>query len=282
MTAFRISTGAAGRLLAGLMMVVVASAAPLSTANADGVMDRILREKKVRVGWSPYEPLLMRDSKSGELRGYFFDLARYIFKEIDVEPEFREVTFANLVASIQSGEIDLSIADTFITVKRAAVVDYTRPILFLGSRFLSRADETRFKTVSDLNKPDVKIAALLGGSAQDFIRRNLPQAQMIALSTTNKTAPFLEVESGRADVALNDSWAVERFVAAQPTTKPLFDRPLAVRPTAWIVKRGNYDLLHFLNASLDTAILSGLLQEMASKYPPSGQFQYEVKIVPFP
>jgi polar amino acid transport system substrate-binding protein len=136
--------------------------------------------------------------------------------------------------------------------------------------------------VSDLNKPDVKIAALLGGSAQDFIRRNLPQAQMIALSTTNKTAPFLEVESGRADVALNDSWAVERFVAAQPTTKPLFDRPLAVRPTAWIVKRGNYDLLHFLNASLDTAILSGLLQEMASKYPPSGQFQYEVKIVPFP
>jgi ABC-type amino acid transport substrate-binding protein len=276
-----ISPGAFGRLLAGLMVAIFASAALAPAANADGIMDRVLREKKIRIGWSQYEPLLMRDAKTGELSGYFFDLAKYIFKEIGVTPEFREVTFANLVASIESGEIDLSIADTFITVKRAAVVDYTRPLLFLGSRFLSRADETRFKTLSDLNKPDVKIAALLGGSAQDFIRRNLPKAQMIALSTTNKTAPFLEVESGRADVALNDSWAVERFAAAQPTTNPLFE-PLALRPTAWIVQRGNYDLLHFLNSSLDTAILSGLLKEMASKYPPSGQFQYEVKIVPFP
>jgi hypothetical protein len=45
MTTLRISTGAAGRFLVGFMMVVLPSAATLSTGNADGVMDRILREK---------------------------------------------------------------------------------------------------------------------------------------------------------------------------------------------------------------------------------------------
>jgi ABC-type amino acid transport substrate-binding protein len=265
-----------------LVALFVASVAAVPDAAAQGIMDRILREKKIRVGWSAYEPLLMRDPKTGELSGYFFDMARYIFKEIDVTPEFTEVTYANLVAGIQSGEIDLSIADSYITVKRAAVVDYTRPILFLGSRFLGRADETRFKTLSDLNKPGVKVAVLLGGSAQDFIRRNLPNAQMVSLNTTNKTAPYIEVASGRADAALNDSWSVERFAASQPSTKPLFEQPFDVRPTAWIVKRGNYDLLSFINSSLETIITSGLFREMASKYPPSGQFHQEIRIVPFP
>ncbi len=262
--------------------LVLGAGVAVPAAQADGTLDRILREKKIIVGFSLYQPLIMRDVRTGELSGYFVDALRYICQEIDVKPEFREITFANLVASIQSGEIDLSIADSIITIKRAAAVDFSRPLLFLGNMPVVRKDETRFKTIEDINKPGIKVASLLGGSTQDFIKRFLPNVTPIALNTTNKSAAFMEVASGRADVGFNDVWAARQYVQQDPSTKMMLDQPIDVRPTGWVVKRGNTDLLNFINTSLDVLILSGQLREMAAKYPESGQYIADVTLKPFP
>jgi ABC-type amino acid transport substrate-binding protein len=263
-------------------LVLAAVAAPLSSGHAQGTLDRILRDKKVRIGWSAYEPLEWRDPKTQELSGYMVEAIRAIFAEVNVQPEFVEVNYATLVASIQSGDIDMSIVDSFITVKRAAAVAYTQPIGFNGSMFLVRADETRFKTLEDLNKPSVKIASLLGGSGQDFIRRFLPNATPIAVNTGNKAAPFLEVAAGRADAGLNDAWTAKHYMEAQPGLKALFDKPVGVRPTAWIVNKGNTDLLNFINSSLNVILLDGEFQAMAAKYPAIGEFTMQRNLIPFP
>ncbi|MGV6875240.1 substrate-binding periplasmic protein [Pseudochelatococcus sp. B33] len=265
-----------------LLSVVALAMASVSTAQAQGILDRIQRDKVVKIGYSLYPPLIDRDPKTGEMTGYFVDAANYIFGELGVKIEYSELSFANLIASIQSGAVDLSIADSFMTVRRAAAIDFTRPLLFVGESFVVRKDEERFSQIEDLNQPEVKIAVLQGGSGAEFVRRALPNAQLIELNTTNKAAPFLEVAAGRADAGLNDSTAAKRYLEQDPNAKSLLKEPFNIHPSAWVVKKGEADFLNFVNASLNYLIFSGKFQEMAAQYPDSGQYIVKSELVPFP
>lgn len=269
------------RLLVGLVLLGTLLAASWD-ARAEGSLDRILHDKKVRVGWIASPPQMMKDPASGKLEGYYVAAIREIFKEIDVEPEFIETNFASFVAALQSDQIDLCIASTFVTIKRAAVVDFTRPILYLAYSAVVRKNEKRFAKLEDFNRPGIKIAVLLGGSSQDYVRKNFPKAEIVALNTTNQTAPFIEVASGRVDVGINDAWSAKRFAANQPSVKDMFaTSPYNVQPTAWTVRKGNYEVLNFLNAAIETLLVSGRFEQLATSYDPSGRYKEVVTLAPF-
>jgi ABC-type amino acid transport substrate-binding protein len=256
--------------------------AGVAQTEAGSSLDRILREKKIRIGWIASPPQMMKDIKTGALAGYFVDAAKYIFKEIDVEPEFIESNFATFVAGLQSGQLDLCIASTFVTIKRAAVLEFTRPILYLGYSAVVRANETRFKALPDFNQSGIRIAVLQGGSSQAYVRDNFPKAEIVALNSTNQTLPFVEVMSQRADVGINDAWSARRFAMNQPAVKDLFaNDPYNVQPTAWTVRRGNTDLLNFLNAAIETIIVSGKFEELARAYEASGRYKQVIQLAPF-
>lgn len=274
------------RFVQGIWMIAALLGVLLGTApeaNAQGELDRILREKKVRVGWISSPPHMMKNPTSGKLEGYFVDAIRYVFKEVDVEPEFVELNFASFVSALQTKQIDLCIASTLVTIKRAAVVDYTRPILYFGYSAVVRKGETRFSSLADFNKEGIKIAVLLGGASQEYVRTNFPKASIVALNTTDQTAPFIEAASGRVDVGINDAWSARRFAAAQPSVKDLFgDKPYNVQPTAWTVRKGNYEVLNFLNAAIETLLISGRFEQLASAYDPSGRYKEVITLAPFP
>lgn len=263
-----------------ILATVVMTSVPASAQ--EGTLDRVLRDKKITIGWVPSPPQMMRDPATGELKGYFVEAARYIFNEVGVEPEFVETNFSSLISSLQSKQIDLSIASTFVTIKRAAVLDFTRPILYLGYGAVVRADETRFSSLADFNQAGIKIATLLGGSSQSYVEKNFPQAEIVTLDTANQTAPFMEVASGRADVGINDAWSAQRFTDSQSSVKNLFEgEPYNVQPTAWAVRKGDYQLLNFVNAALETLLSSGRFEEMAAAYEPSGRYKAVLTLKPF-
>ena len=117
--------------LLGSMLAALVAPAIAQPASAQ-VMDRILKDKTVKIGYIPSPPAVIKDPASGEVKGFYVDGARYIFKTIGVEPVFVETTWANFAAGLQSGQFDFSIAGTFATVQRAAAVEFTKPIHYLG------------------------------------------------------------------------------------------------------------------------------------------------------
>ena len=232
--------------LAGLAFIAVVSLAmSQAVANAQ-VMDRILKDRKIKIGYIPSPPGTIKDSSSGEVTGYYVDGVRYIFKTINVEVEFVETTWANFAAGLQSGQFDLSIAGTFATINRAAAVEFTKPINYLGYSAIVKKGETRFSTLSDFNKEGIKIAVVQGGAGQEYVKENFPKATIVALATGNLTAPFVEVSAGRADVGIEDAWQAHRYASQQPGVTDLFhSQPYNLLPLAWSVRRGNDDLLRF-------------------------------------
>lgn len=283
MTSLKLELRRGTRAILAIVALFFVMMAEIPSASAQGELDRILREKKVNIGWISSPPHMMKNSNSGKLEGYYVDAIRYIFKELDVEPEFVELNFATFVSALQTKQIDLCIASTLVTIKRAAVVDYTRPILYFGYSAVVRKDETRFNSLADFNREGIKIAVLLGGAAQQYARTNFPKAQIVTLNTTDQTAPFVEAASGRVDVGMNDAWSARRFATAQPSVKDLFgDKPYNVQPTAWTVRKGNSEMLNFLNAAIETMMVSGKFEELARAYDPSGRYKEVFTLAPFP
>jgi len=251
-----------------------------SAAHAQ-VMDRILSEKKIKIGFIPSPPGTIKDPKSGQLSGFYVDSVRLVFKQVNVEPEFVETVWASFVAGLQSGQFDLSMAGTFATVPRAAAVEFTKPISYLGYSAIIKKGDTRFKDLADLNRDDIKIAVIQGGASIDYAKENFPKAQLVTLATGNLLAPFVEVSTGRADIGIEDAWQARRYAREHPEVTDLFDgRPYNVLPIAWSVKRGNDDLLKFMNTAIDWLMINGRFQKIAAGYGETGRYLARLEYVP--
>jgi polar amino acid transport system substrate-binding protein len=259
------SLGAAG------LAPLIAGAA--QAQGAGGIMDRIIREKQFKIGFIPSPPSVIKDPASGQLRGFATDAMRFICTTLNVEPVFVETTWANFVSGLNSNQFDLSIAGTFATILRAGAVQFTKPIWYLGYSAVAKRGDTRFTKPADLNREGIKIALIQGGASVEYARENWPKAQHILLATGNLTAPFVEVAAGRADVGVEDAWQARRFAAAQPAVVDLFgSEPYNVLPINWAIKRGNQDLVEFMNIAIDFLMTTGRWEKMAEPYGPSGRY----------
>ena len=251
-------------LCCSLALAMLAFAAGLGSAQT---LQDIVSRGEMKIGYIPAPPGTIKDANTGELSGFYVDGIREIAAMMKVKPVFVETTWGTFVAGLQSGQFDMAIAGTFATVQRAMVVSFTKPIFYLGYGAVVRVNDTRYKTLDDMNTPETRIAVVQGGSAEDFARRNMPKAQIITLATGNLTAGFVEVVAGRADVSLEDAFTINAFVAKQPTVKNLFaDNAYNFTPVAWTVRRGNADLLAVLNTGIDILISTGRWDELARPF----------------
>jgi polar amino acid transport system substrate-binding protein len=271
--------GFAGLGAVGVAALMTRSAAAQGTG---GIMDRIISEKKFKIGYIPSPPSVIKDPASGELKGFAIDAVRFICKTLSVEPVFVETTWANFVSGLNSNQFDLSIAGTFATILRAGAVQFTKPIWYLGYSAVAKKGETRFAKPADLNKEGVRIALVQGGASVEYAKENWPKAEHVLLSTGNLTAPFVEVAAGRVDVGVEDAWQARRFAAAQPGVVDLFgNEPYNVLPINWAIKRGNQDLVEFMNVAIDFLMTTGRWDKMAEAYGPSGRFYVKPQLSVF-
>lgn len=256
-----------------LLALGMLGATAIDRAHAAGELQDIVKRGEMRVGFIPSPPTTIKDPQTGELRGVYVDGLKAIAAEMGIKVDWVETTWGTFVAALQSGQIDLCIAGTFATVKRAMAVDFTRPIFYLGDGAIVRADDERFKTLKDMDRADVKIAVVQGGSAEEFARRNLPKAQLLSLSTGNLVAPFIEVVAHRADVGIEDVNNANKFAAQQPGAKVLFsDNPFNFLATAWTVRKGNSELLGVINVGIETLQSSGRWAALARPYGSTGRY----------
>jgi len=269
--------------IAGLATSVTLALSALSPVQAAGEIDQIVKRGELRIGYVPSPPGTTKDPISGEVTGFYVDAARTIAEQMGVKPVFVETTWANFVAGLQSNQFDMSIAATFATVRRAMAVEFTKPLLYLGSVAVVRKDDTRFSSVQDMNKESIRIAVVQGTAAEDWVRRTIPKARLVSLGGGNLTAGFMEVAAGRADASFEDGFTAGRFVEQQPSTKVLFaDKPVFFLPVAWTVKRGNNELQSVLNIGLENLLISGQWDGLVGKHLQGGRYVDQPNLREFP
>jgi polar amino acid transport system substrate-binding protein len=282
-----LSSRPAAMLVINACAVLLAFAAVLfdgraANAQTQDTFDRIVREKKIRYGYIISPPGAIRDPASGEITGFYVDGARGIAELMKVEPVLVETSWSTFATALQAGQFDISIAATFATIPRAMAVAFTNPIHYQSFSGVARKGEERFKVMADLDRPDVKIAVVQGSAGHEFVLQNLKSVQVVALNTANLQQPFLEVSAGRADVAIQDESQVRRYTPTHPEVVALFGgSTFNTLPLAWAVRRGDQNLLNFLNTAITFMLSSGRWEQYAAKYQHIGRYKVTPTLTPF-
>jgi len=80
---------------------------------------------QLTMGWDPWEPYHYMDPK-GQHQGLDFELVRAIAREADCSVDYQRDSWANLLASVRTGEIDL-ISGATLTPEREAFALFSEP-----------------------------------------------------------------------------------------------------------------------------------------------------------
>jgi polar amino acid transport system substrate-binding protein len=263
------------RVVAALSLVAVAVAGLPGTSRAADSLQRILEAKTFNIGVVPGISTVV--DPSGEVNGYGPDSMKWVCAQMEVKCVFHQTTWATFAAGLQSGKFDLSIAETFTTVKRAMAVAFTDPVVYMGTGVVT-LKSSKIRTVEDMNKPGVRVSVGQGTSQHDWAQRLLPNATLVVTKNITEVR-LLDLLSNKADVALADSGQSARFAAQNPQVLDLFaESPIEMMAISWAVRQGESDFLGFMNAVIRNLQSSGKFVELVKKYNvPAGSF-----LVPVP
>jgi len=146
----------------------------------DSTLAKIRKEGVLRVGYAQTGPWFYKDAKTGELGGIYKDVVDRLCKELEIKPDYKEVTWANATVGLRRGDYDLFGSSLTYTVARALAVNYVGPLYSKGSLLLIHKDNAgRFKTAADFNAPNVTFSVAAGASEEPRIPILWPKAKLI-------------------------------------------------------------------------------------------------------
>ena len=115
-------------LLLGLALGFAACQTPgLPGAPAPSVLAQILERGELRVGVSGDLPPLNMKGDDGDFRGFEIDVVRALAESMGLEVRFVEKKFAQLLPTLERGDVDLVVSGLTITPERHARVAFAGP-----------------------------------------------------------------------------------------------------------------------------------------------------------
>ena len=238
------------------------------TTNGKSVLEKVKREKVLKVGYVKYPPYVIRNPNTGALSGFYIELIEYVAKLTGAKVSYHESNWGTMITDIKAHKYDVQAAPIFRTTPRAMEVSFLRPIGYFGNGAVVRKGDTRFKNPLDFNREGVKIAVAQGEVGHEFAKKFLTKTKLIVIQTEDIARPLLDVVTGRADAGIADAWTTYRFVQQHPdAVEDLFaEKPFNIVSASWFVRQGDPVWEQFLNTAIDFLESSGEIERLSQKY----------------
>ncbi|MCB2289624.1 transporter substrate-binding domain-containing protein [Clostridium sp. CS001] len=245
-------------IMTGLIAIGLSGCSGTKTENVSAkvsMVDKLKEKGKIVIGtcadYPPYEFHKSIDGKD-TIVGFDIDIAKEIAKDLGVEIEIKDMKFDGLTAALETGNIDLIAAGMNPTEERKKNVDFSKIYYTAVQCVVVRAgDEATIKSLEDLKGK--KVGVQKGTVQEELATEQLATSEikplgkvsdlMLSLSTKKVDAVIVELPVAKAYVAQNSDLALTK---AQIKAKE--------EGSALAVKKGNEDLIKFLNTSIDRLI----------------------------
>lgn len=184
-------------------------------------------------------------NSSGKPAGYDVDLANALAKSLGVKANVVNVTSDNRIPYLQTGKVDAVFCNFTITPQRAQAVDFTIPYVVSGEGILVRKS-ANIKSAADLNGK--KVAVTKGSTNAQEVQKAAPHA--IVQAYNDDTSAMQAVKSGQADAFIEDLNFLTYQASQNPSLAVLKTTLGAKEYNGWAVKKGDKQLLDYLNSFL--------------------------------
>ena len=244
-----ITIGVTASALVGCAGVAPAAPAADATAAADEgnkvyrTLDEIKADGKINIGvFSDKNPFGYVD-ENGEYQGYDVYFAERIGKDLGVEINYVSTEAASRVEYLETGKVDIVLANFTVTEERAQKVDFALPYMNVALGVVSHEDNV-IESLDQVGADD-QIIVISGTTAETYLEKNNPEIKLQKFDTyaSAKTS----FENGTGVAWANDNTEViayslenEGYVVGIPS--------LGSQDTiAPAVSKGNTTLLDWLN-----------------------------------
>ena len=189
------------RVVVRLILLLLVAALP---ARAQTVLDTIIARGTVRVGLTgDYRPFSIKDG-AGKFEGLDVDMAESLARGLGVKLEIVPTAWPTLMADLAAQKYDLGMGGISVTLDRAKTAYFSAPVMRTGKAPIARcADQARFTSLADIDKPGVRVIVNPGGTNERFARANVKQAEIVVFP--NNAVIFDEILANRADVMMTDA-----------------------------------------------------------------------------
>ena len=234
------------RNLTAIITVFVLVLSLLTIASADGAfrtLDEIKSSGTIRIGvFSDKNPFGYVD-EYGEYQGYDVFFARRIGEDLGVTVEFVSTEAANRVEYLETGKVDIILANFTVTPERAEKVDFALPYMNVALGVVS-PDSRVISDLSELTAED-QVIVISGTTAEDYLIKNNPEIKLQKYDTYANAKNALE--NGNAAAWANDNTEVIAY-ALQNEGYTVGIPSLGSQDTiAPAVTKGNETLLNWIN-----------------------------------
>jgi len=250
-TVLVMSMGLAGAAAAGKIQQELTGESTIENALKRGVL---------RVGMSTFVPWAMKD-KTGKLIGFEIDVANRLAQDTGVEIEFVPTKWAGIIPALLTGKFDVIIGGMGILPQRNLKVNFTIPYDYSGMSIVAHKQlAAGFKRLEEFNRPEVKIAARLGSTAEMAARKYMPQARLQLFDDESQV--IQELRSGRVH-AMVASAPLPTYLALE-NPEVLFlplQETFTKEPIGFAVRKGDVDTLNYFNNWIRVVEAEGWLKE---------------------
>ena len=234
------------RNIAALVLVLVLSLSLVAAASADVVyrtLDEIKASGTINIGvFSDKNPFGYVD-ENGEYQGYDVYFARRIGEDLGVTVNYVSTEAANRVEYLETGKVDIILANFTVTPERAEKVDFALPYMNVALGVVS-PDSRIIKDLSELTADD-QVIVISGTTAEDYLIKNNPEITLQKYDTYANAKNALE--NGNAVAWANDNTEVIAY-ALQNEDYTVGIPSLGSQDTiAPAVTKGNESLLNWIN-----------------------------------
>jgi len=239
--------------------VALAIATP---ADAQNALDRILKEKKIRITAEVTAPPFGILGTDGQPDGSEVATARQLAKDLGVELELVQVTGPNRIPALLSGRADVVMSSLSITLDRAKVVMFANPHGALSI------------VVTGPVNVGIKTPADLAGKRIGITRATLEEATVPKVSPQGTNIVFFDdmaatiqaLISGQVDAAGMSAFGAKSIRDRNPGRNLEDKITVTTAYYAAAVKPGDHELLRWINTWVFINKQNGVLAQIYEKY----------------
>jgi len=256
------ATGAAG--IAALAAAADSALAqqPAPAPVAGGTLDRIIKEKKLRVTAEVTSPPFGILDRNNQPDGSEIETARQLARDLGVEIEHVQVTGPQRIPALLAGRADVAISSLSITFDRAKTVMFAPPHGALSI------------VIAGPKKVRIRSAADMAGKKIGLTRATLEEATIPGMAPPGTNIVYFDdiaatmqaMVSGQVDAAGMSAFAAKSVGDRNP--KAEIENKFTARTAfyAAAVRPGDFDLLQFLRTWVFLNRNNGVLAQIYKKY----------------
>lgn len=260
----------ARRVITALVVLALAGLYGPSIRDAQGATLEEIKKRGYMIvatedDYRPFEFMV-----NGKPEGYDHELLALLRKEAPFEIRHEILPWQGILAGVASGRYDVAVTAAIVNEERVKSLDFAMPMAEATVYYVKRKGDTSIKAFKDLSGKTVgtqqgsALYALLPEVDAQLKQQGGKLGRIVQYSGFQEA--YQDLANGRTDYVINSVVALATLVKERPDAFELGERVSGRAYHAWPVKKGNKDLLAFLNGFLAKVKANGEMKRLQEKW----------------